>query len=299
MGHILVPAEHGEPQGLDLAHPRPRHGQHQVEVVDHQVEHHADVRGAEGEGAAAHGFDVLRIGQVGKNGVDCRVEALDVPDLQDDAAVLGGADQLIGLHRGGAERFFHEQVHAPAEQFQGHGMMEAGRRGDDGGVDLTHQRPMVGQGLRAAFGGELAAARLDRVHDGSQLDVGHSGQLLGVKPAQSSSPDHRDTKRAHRSVPGPWLALPATVHKAGRKGVGSWSDAVALLLLSLRAWKAMRATRAEVSPPNPDPLTPPQAALLKRSRPRPWRPWCCSSTKFKRCSTSGHNWPLERRMSRA
>ena len=62
VGHVFLAAQDGHAQGLDLAHRGADPGQGQVDVVNHQVQDHAHVHGAEGESAGPHGFDVLGVG---------------------------------------------------------------------------------------------------------------------------------------------------------------------------------------------------------------------------------------------
>jgi hypothetical protein len=58
---IFVAAENGHAQRLDRSHRRPYQGQHQIEIVNHQIEHHADIGGAAGEPAVALAGDEFRL----------------------------------------------------------------------------------------------------------------------------------------------------------------------------------------------------------------------------------------------
>ena len=76
------------PSAWTLAISSSHEREHDVDVVDHQVEHDADVGRAAGVRAAARGVDVFGLAQMcGAAASEGRVEPLDVADLQHQAAV--------------------------------------------------------------------------------------------------------------------------------------------------------------------------------------------------------------------
>ena len=81
IGDVLGLAEDGNADGLDTGHSGAHQTEHDIQIVNHQVQHNADVGAAIGEGGKAIGFNEARIGgdllQVGQDGI----EAFDVPDL--------------------------------------------------------------------------------------------------------------------------------------------------------------------------------------------------------------------------
>ena len=82
VGHVFVAAEHRQPQRLDPPSGAADEREHQVDVVDHQVQHDAHVHRAEGEGARSA---PPRCSSAGGGGGDCgqgRVEPLDVAHLE-------------------------------------------------------------------------------------------------------------------------------------------------------------------------------------------------------------------------
>ena len=116
IGDVLRFAEHRNSDGVYVRDGRVHEGQHDVEIVNHQIEHHADVRAACRVGREAVRFDKARFGcdrlQVGEN----RVEALDVADLQHATALLGKLDQIGRLGGVVGHRFFDEHVPVSLEQ---------------------------------------------------------------------------------------------------------------------------------------------------------------------------------------
>ncbi len=61
---IFVRAEQGHAHRLDVDDRTGGQRQDQVQIMDHQVQHDAHIGGSEGVRPGAHGFDVLRTGQV-------------------------------------------------------------------------------------------------------------------------------------------------------------------------------------------------------------------------------------------
>ena len=85
VGHVEVGGEHRDPDAADVGDlRRPGEGEEQVEVVDHQVEHHRDVGAARLEqGASRSALDVQGIRPAAGWAARTRaVEALDVAHLQ-------------------------------------------------------------------------------------------------------------------------------------------------------------------------------------------------------------------------
>ena len=83
--------------------------QHDVQVVDHHVQHDADVGRAKRVAARARGFDVFRIADVGRHGGQRRIEPLDVADLQHQRlSCRASATRSFGLGRRRRERLFDQ-----------------------------------------------------------------------------------------------------------------------------------------------------------------------------------------------
>ncbi len=79
------------PGGADLPDRPPHEGRHDLEVVDHEVEHHVDVEAPRGEDAEAVHLDEPGRVDEGERRFDRRVVALDVPDLEDSPRLLAPA----------------------------------------------------------------------------------------------------------------------------------------------------------------------------------------------------------------
>ena len=95
----------------------------------------------------AHGGDAAGIGEAPGQFADGRREALDVPDLENDACPLGALDKVFRRDAVDSERLLHEDMHAGIEEVAGNGVVKvAGRRSIR--IDLADQGAMVGEGRR-------------------------------------------------------------------------------------------------------------------------------------------------------
>ena len=166
----------------------------EIEIVDHQIEHGADIGAAAGPRTRAPAFDLER-----------RVAEIEQPALREDetflmadgehtALVLGQRDQRIGFGKIGRDRLFDQHVGAGFEKGAHDLGMGDRRRADGNDIDLAQQAPPVGHG-RHAMGGHRMRARLDiRVGDGDKLDAGHRRIFRGVMTAEGADADDGGTQ---------------------------------------------------------------------------------------------------------
>ncbi len=100
-------------------------GQDDVQVVDHQVQDHVDVQRAGRERAQALDLDELGLGDHGLDRLDGRIEALQVPDLEDQPVLgLGLGHELLGLRHRLGDGLLDQDVLAAPQQVQGDGEMD-------------------------------------------------------------------------------------------------------------------------------------------------------------------------------
>jgi len=104
--------------------------------VDHEVEDDIDVEGAGSEDAEAVGLEEHGAVEVGLDGGDGGIEAFEVADLKDAAALLGGFDEAVCLVSSGGDRFLDEDVDSLLEELHGHVVVGESRDADRGSVDL-------------------------------------------------------------------------------------------------------------------------------------------------------------------
>src|SRR5262249_44742474 len=81
--------EDGQADGADLFHGRLHEREHDVEIVDHQVQYYVDVERARGEDAHAVDLEEHGLGNQRDCRADCRVEAFQMSNLGDAFFLCG------------------------------------------------------------------------------------------------------------------------------------------------------------------------------------------------------------------
>lgn len=135
VGDIDARGEDGQADGAHFYDRGVGEAEHDVEIVDHQVEHDIDVKRARGEDAQAVRLKKHRGIQQRANCGDGGVEALEVADLEDALGGCGEGGELAGFVEGGGDGFFNQDIDASAEELLRDFEVEAGWNTDGGGVD--------------------------------------------------------------------------------------------------------------------------------------------------------------------
>jgi len=135
VGDIDAGRDDGQADGANLAHRRGSKGEHDVEIVDHQVEHYIYVEGAGREDAEPVGLKEHGAAQTGLDREYGRIEALEMAGLENSAAALGARNQVVGLGECGGQGLFDEQVDAGIEQLGSDRVVVHGGHGYVGGVE--------------------------------------------------------------------------------------------------------------------------------------------------------------------
>src|SRR5438445_496869 len=117
--------------------------QHDVEVVDHQVHHHAVLLHARGEGPEATRLDQDRALDDLLELLHRAVEPLDVTDVQDGAALPGDREELARLLERRSDRLLDEDANARLQEIGGDLEMLLGRHRHAREIDLADQLAMV------------------------------------------------------------------------------------------------------------------------------------------------------------
>ena len=85
-----LPERIGKPDGAHFLHRRLGEGQHDIEIVNHQVEHDVDIERARSEDAQPVHFEKHWLGEDGNGRANGGIEALEMSDLG-NAFCAGGA----------------------------------------------------------------------------------------------------------------------------------------------------------------------------------------------------------------
>ena len=175
----------------------PTSASRQVEVVDHQVEHRADVDGPAGERPVPLGLDELRADRPFDQFLEGRVEPLDVPDLEGHARAIGQGDEIVGLGHRAADRLLDQDGHAGLEEGRGHRVVMDRRRDDADGVNVRQERLEANRTAGVEAFGDGPGLFGIGINDADEFHVGQIGQNAGVMLAQVPDSDHRHPQACH------------------------------------------------------------------------------------------------------
>ncbi len=167
---------------------------HNINVVNHQVQHHADIDAPKCHRADAMHFHEPGFKTMPVQGPHDGIKAFRMPDLQHAPAVTGQIDDGPRFQQTGRQRFFNQQVRPSPEKFLGQGAMLYGRRGDAGGLGRDARGEQIRRGaegramkLFARRGGP----RRVRVADAYQSAAGLLRINAGVVAAHAAGAGHR------------------------------------------------------------------------------------------------------------
>src|SRR5260221_3335701 len=110
VGDVDPGGQDRHPDRIDLDRLRAVEGEDDVEVVDHQVQHDVDVEAAGRERAQAMHLDEARLRDRGQEDVGGRIEALDVPDLEQGSPLLRQRDQVVRFLEGRGHGLLDQDV---------------------------------------------------------------------------------------------------------------------------------------------------------------------------------------------
>ena len=117
---------------------------HDVEVVNHQVEHHVDVQRAGRELAYAMNLEIDRITHMWPEREQRWTETFGMAHLQNGAALLGGSNHQVGFIQGARDWFFDQDVNAVLKQGASNRAVRFSGYSETHSVDLTDQIAPVG-----------------------------------------------------------------------------------------------------------------------------------------------------------
>ena len=181
--------------------------EHQVEVMNHQVEHHADVRSSgtcrsrAGRRRCTSGTHRSRPSRVESTGLNrsmwptwstapCRPspgEARRVPRPRSAGAWPAASSTIVAMPR--------------LEERPGDRAVQGGRHGDRDGIDAIEQVAVVGASGRAVLPGDGAGLFNPAVGDPHELDPGDRRQDSRVVLTEMPDPDDRDSQPRHDKRP--------------------------------------------------------------------------------------------------
>ena len=214
VGDIHLGREDGQADGADFDHLRFGEGEHDIEVVDHEVEHDVDIEGARGKDAEPvhlkeHGAVEKRL-----DGGDGGVKAFQVTDLQDAMTIRSEGDQLVGLFQSRCDGLLDQNVDSRFEnrgrdvKMRGSGNADAGRVDSQAGTSGGEALLQAGIHRNRVLGTQGSGSRRIRIDYGSKGDLRSCILQLAedahVVLAESAGAKHCDVQ--NRAVTG-WAGV--------------------------------------------------------------------------------------------
>lgn len=148
VGDIHLAGEDGQADGVERAHRGTNQREHDVEVVNHEVENDVDVERARAENAEAMRLKEHGVIEERASGSDGGIEALEMAGLEDAVVGGSGVDEMGGFGNAGGDGLFNEDVNACLEKSLRYGEMRGGGRANGGGVEGDVAAQTGGETLR-------------------------------------------------------------------------------------------------------------------------------------------------------
>ena len=174
--------------------------QHDLDVVNHQIQHNANVDAAVWEGGKTMRFDEPWVVHAFFKLQQHRIEALDVADLENDTLGLREFDERLRFRVGFADGFFHHHMNACLHQRFGHFAVEDRRHSHCGGIHPLGKVGQITGGMRAKLCGKFCRTRSVGIIHGGEIDgtIALRGDLrhdAGVILANSANSSDSDAER--------------------------------------------------------------------------------------------------------
>ncbi len=134
-----------EPDSTDFAHGRLREGEDNVEIMDHKVEDDVHVEGARSENAKPVGLKEHGFVEVGDEGGDGGIEALEMADLENKVTAPGAGNQAVRLGQRARDWLFDQGMNAGIKHGSCNGGVSAGWGADGRGIQFEPAGMVGGQ----------------------------------------------------------------------------------------------------------------------------------------------------------
>src|SRR6185312_13866836 len=173
----------------------------QVDIVDREVNHHADIRHARRKRADTRNGDRQNI--LAADGfldrLDRGIESLDVTDHQGNAGPMRRVDDLTALFHRRGNRLLHHHVDAARDAAQRDFLVEMGRCGNGDGVDVARQQFVdVSDGVASKRAGDEIDLLAIGVGNANQFGSGQAGEDPRMVASHDADSDDTHTQRTLR-----------------------------------------------------------------------------------------------------
>ena len=186
---------------MDFGDTGPGREERQVEIVDHQVEHHVHVDPSIHGGRQPVRLDELGSVKVWKGRGHGGIVALDVADGEGHARLSRRLKLPLSLLRPLGDRLFHKHLNPAAQGFDREVGVGGSGRGDGDQVDGVEERLQRFERSHAQIArGPLAGRGIGIVRP-DHLNFRDPLPGSRVVASEVSDPDHPDAQQAHRTMP--------------------------------------------------------------------------------------------------
>jgi hypothetical protein len=179
---VLGAREHPRPHGVEVGDRRVDEVEHDIDVVNHEVEHDARLDRAETERVDPVALDENRVLDVRQRSDHHGVEPLNVPHLERHAALSRETIERLRLSETARHRLFDEDGDARLDQARRDSVMRWRRRHDAGRLrardQLWRQLEVVRHSERCADLLGLLRVRVDHPHEPSAAQLPIDARVL-------------------------------------------------------------------------------------------------------------------------
>ena len=190
-----LPRTEISPAAWNILNRRLGQRQDDIQIVDHDVHHDANIGRAKRIAASPCGIDIFWIAHVGSHCRQRGIESLDMANLQRHILLTGERDQIVRLLRSDCDRLLNQKRQPAAEQFHRDGVMVRGRRYNDSRILMspTPSSLKIGDRLCVRFLSHTVAARFHRIGHRDEFDIFQPRRNPRMDPAQMPRPDNSNT----------------------------------------------------------------------------------------------------------
>src|SRR5262249_1164347 len=139
VGYVSPWRDNRHTGGPNLGHRAPYHGQHYIDIVNHEVHDDIDIQAPRSKYT-----EPVRLKEPGRSCYDPRrryrgVEPLEVTDLQNGFTLLSKLHHVVGLFQRSRYRLFYQNRDAGFQEFAGDLMVENSWYRQADGIYTTYQ----------------------------------------------------------------------------------------------------------------------------------------------------------------
>src|SRR6185437_2892895 len=174
-----------------------RKAQDDVKIVDHQVEHNVDIETSRREDTEAVNFEEKRNGKRVLQHCYCRIEALQMSNLEDAPALLGEPGESFAGGRRGGNWLFNQDIDTAVQQTARNGFVSNGRCRHNRGVKTAERLIDAGECARVMIVSNLLRSFQIGIDDGRQFNILKLPDHATVIPSERAGADDRHPELLH------------------------------------------------------------------------------------------------------